>query len=106
MNWELSNLKEELELLKQKYDFLLSTHEWFGQSMYRFEERPANKDDLMTYAYGYTEAQINHHQTFDLMHYYLKEFEEIIKKLNEIEKASHTADQSKSDASKKSFRKD
>ncbi|MBT2813079.1 DUF1474 family protein, partial [Staphylococcus coagulans] len=31
---------------------------------------------------------IQHQQTFDLMYYYLKEFEEIIKRLNEIEKAS------------------
>ncbi|ELX9422199.1 DUF1474 family protein, partial [Staphylococcus pseudintermedius] len=40
------------------------------------------------YAYGYNEARIQHQQTFDLMHGYLKEFEELIKRLNEIEKAS------------------
>ncbi len=88
MNWRLEDIRDELELLKQKYHFLLSTHEWFGDDMYKFKERPANKEDLMTYAYGYTEARIQHRQTFDLMHYYLKEFEEIIKRLNEIEKAS------------------
>ena len=88
MNWELSNLKADLEVLKQKYDFLLSTHAWFGDDMYKHEEAPKNKSDLMLYAYGYTEARIQHQQTFDLMHYYLKEFEELIKRLNEIEKAS------------------
>ncbi|MBT2813106.1 DUF1474 family protein [Staphylococcus coagulans] len=88
MNSELSNLKADLEVLKQKYDFLLSTHSWFGDDMFKFEEIPETKRDLMTYAYGYDEARIQHQQTFDLMYYYLKEFEEIIKRLNEIEKAS------------------
>ncbi|MDT0655120.1 MULTISPECIES: type II toxin-antitoxin system toxin TscT [Staphylococcus] len=88
MNWELANLKADLEVLKQKYDFLLSTHSWFGDDMFKFEERPETKSDLMIYAYGYHEARIQHQQTFDLMHYYLKEFEELIQRLNEIEKAS------------------
>ncbi|PTG69072.1 type II toxin-antitoxin system toxin TscT [Staphylococcus chromogenes] len=88
MNWELSDLKSDLEVLKQKYDFLLTTHTWFGDDMFKFEKSPATKSELMTYAYGYDEARIQHQQTFDLMHYYLKEFEELIKRLNEIEKAS------------------
>ncbi|PTH61870.1 pathogenicity island protein [Staphylococcus agnetis] len=88
MNWELSNLKCDLEVLKQKYDFLLSTHSWFGDDMFKFEERPETKSDLMTYAYGYDEAQIHHKQTSDLMRYYLNEFEKLIERLNEIEKAS------------------
>lgn len=88
MSWELANLKADLEVLKQKYDFLLSTHSWFGDDMFKFEERPETKSDLMKYAYGYYESRIQHQQTFDLMHYYLKEFEEIIQRLNEIEKAS------------------
>lgn len=87
MNWELANVKEELEVLKQKYDFLLSTHSWFGDDMFKFEGRPETKSDLMTYAYGYHEARIHHQQTSDLMHGYLKEFEELIQRLKEIEKA-------------------
>ncbi|EGQ4184512.1 DUF1474 family protein [Staphylococcus pseudintermedius] len=88
MNFELANLKADLEVLKQKYDFLLRMHSWFGDDMFKFEERPETKGELMTYAYRYNEARIQHQQTFDLMHYYLKEFEELIKGLNEIEKAS------------------
>ena len=88
MNIELANLKVDLEVLKQKYDFLLSTHTWFGDDMYKYEERPATKSELMTYAYGYDEARIQHQQTLDLMNGYLKDFEELIKRLNEIEKAS------------------
>lgn len=87
MNWELSNLKADLEVLKQKYDFLLSTHSWFGDDMYKYEGNPSTKKELMLYAYGYDEARIHHQQTFDLMHCYLKEFEELIQRLNEIEKA-------------------
>lgn len=87
MNFELANVKADLEVLKQKYDFLLSTHSWFGDDMYKFEKHPETKSDLMLYAYGYHEARIQHQQTFDLMHCYLKEFEEIIQRLNEIEKA-------------------
>ncbi|MDT0680417.1 type II toxin-antitoxin system toxin TscT [Staphylococcus chromogenes] len=88
MNIELASLKSDLEVLKQKYDFLLSTHTWFGDDMFKYNERPTTKSELMLYAYGYTEAYIHHQQTFDLMHGYLKEFEELIKRLNEIEKAS------------------
>ncbi|MTV19964.1 type II toxin-antitoxin system toxin TscT [Staphylococcus delphini] len=87
MNIELSNVKADLEVLKQKYDGLLNTHGWFGDDMFKFKERPEIKSDLMTYAYGYDEARIQHQQTLDLMHYYLKEFEELINRLNEIEKA-------------------
>lgn len=88
MNWELANVKEDLEVLKQKYDFLLSTHSWFGDDMFKFDRIPETKSELMTCAYGYDEARIHHQQTFDLMHCYLKEFEELIQRLNEIEKAS------------------
>ncbi|MCD8904330.1 glycoside hydrolase 100 family protein [Staphylococcus chromogenes] len=88
MNIELANLKADLEVLKQKYDFLLSTHAWFGEGMYEYEENPSTKNELMVYAYGYKQAHIQHKQTLDLMCYYLKEFEELIKRLNEIEKAS------------------
>lgn len=88
MNIELANLKSDLEVLKQKYDFLLATHTWFGNDMYKYEERPTTNSELMRYACGYYEARIHHQQTFDLMNGYLKEFEELINRLNEIEKAS------------------
>lgn len=88
MNVELANLKLNLEVLKQKYDFLLTTHSWFGDDMFKFAERPETKSELMRYACGYDEARIQHQQTLDLMNAYLKEFEELIKRLNEIEKAS------------------
>ncbi|MEB7824282.1 type II toxin-antitoxin system toxin TscT [Staphylococcus chromogenes] len=88
MNFELATVKADLEVLKQKYDGLLNTHGWFGDDMFKFKEIPATKSDLMTYAYGYDEARIHHQQTFDLMNGYLKEFEKLIKRLDEIEKAS------------------
>ncbi|PCF63169.1 hypothetical protein B4W74_10990 [Staphylococcus intermedius] len=88
MNWELSNLKADLEILKQKYDFLLSAHTRVGDDIYRYATMPQTKEQLLHYAYTYDTACIHHQQTLDLMHYYLKEFEEIIKRLNEIEKAS------------------
>ncbi|QDW81975.1 DUF1474 family protein [Staphylococcus chromogenes] len=68
MNFELANVKSDLEVLKQKYDFLLSTHSWFGNDMFKYEERPETKSELITYAYAYDEARIQHQQTFDLMH--------------------------------------
>lgn len=43
MNIELANLKADLEVLKQKYDFLLTTHTWFGDDMYKYEENPSTK---------------------------------------------------------------
>ncbi|MBU7228982.1 type II toxin-antitoxin system toxin TscT [Staphylococcus pseudintermedius] len=88
MNIELASLKSDLEVLKEKYDFLLSTHTWFGDDMYKYKKRLTTNSELMRYAYGYYEARIHHQQTLDLMNGYLKEFEELIKRLNEIEKAS------------------
>ncbi|NHM92095.1 MULTISPECIES: DUF1474 family protein [Staphylococcus] len=88
MNWEVKNLFNDLEVLKQKYDSLLNTHAWFGDEMFKYEDRPANKSDFMSYAYAYHEARIHHEQTSDLMHYYLTDLERIIKKFYEIEKAS------------------
>lgn len=103
MNIELANLKSDLEVLKQKYDFLLTTHTWFGDDMYKYEERPTTNSELMRYAYGYYEARIHHQQTFDLMNGYLKEFEGLIKRLDEIEKASLSTDQSESDTNSQSI---
>ncbi|EGQ1643311.1 TPA: DUF1474 family protein [Staphylococcus pseudintermedius] len=88
MIWKLEDIQADLEVLKGKYDDLLSTHSWAGDDIFKYTDRPKNKDEALSYAYGYKEAHIQHQQTFDLMHYYLGEFERIIEKVKELEKAS------------------
>lgn len=88
MNWEVKYLLNEIEIIKNKFEDLAQTHAWFGESMFKYEDMPKTKEQLLLYAHGYKEANIHHEQTLDLMYYYLSEFDEVIQKFHEIEKAS------------------
>lgn len=48
---------------------------------------PKTKEQLLLYAHGYKEANIHHEQMLDLLYYYLSDFDKIIRKFHEIEKA-------------------
>ncbi|PTJ44485.1 type II toxin-antitoxin system toxin TscT [Staphylococcus simulans] len=98
MNWEIRNLFCEIGTIKNKLEDLAQSEAWFGESMFNFDDVLKTKEQLLLYAHSYKEAKIHHNQTLDLMLYYLSEFDELIQKFHEIEKASLQADQSKSDA--------
>lgn len=98
MNWELRVLFCEIEVIKEKFEDLAQTHAWFGEDIFKYEDMPKTKEQLLLYAHGYKEANIHHEQMLDLMYYYLSEFDELIQKFHELEKASLTGDQTESDA--------
>lgn len=98
MNWEIRNLFSEIEIVKEKFEVLAQTTSWFGESAFKYEDVPKTKEQLLLYAHGYKEARIHHEQTLDLMYYYLSEFDELIQKFHELEKASLTGDQTERDA--------
>lgn len=98
MNVRIIDLFYEIEIIKNKFENLAQTHAWFGEDIFKYEDMPKTKEQLLLYAHGYKEARIHHVQTLDLMHYYLSEFDELIQKFHELEKASLTGDQTESDA--------
>lgn len=87
MNVNIIDLICDIEVIKEKFEYLAQTHAWFGESMFKYEDMPKTKEQLLLYAHGYKEANIHHEQTLDLMHYYLSEFDEVIQKFHELEKA-------------------
>ena len=87
MNWEVKYLLNEIEVIKNKFEYLAQTHVWFGEDIFKYEDMPKTKEQLLLYAHGYKEANIHHEQTLDLMYYYLSEFDEAIQKFRELEKA-------------------
>ncbi|MCP8596760.1 DUF1474 family protein, partial [Acinetobacter baumannii] len=47
-----------------------------------------NKDELIREGASYHERRIHNNQMFDLFHLYIEQFDKIIEKFHEIEKAS------------------
>ncbi|ATF29708.1 type II toxin-antitoxin system toxin TscT [Staphylococcus simulans] len=87
MNLDVRNLFYEIEIIKNKFENLAQTHAWFGEDIFKYEDMPKTKEQLLLYAHGYKEARIHNEQTLDLMYYYLSDFDKIIRKFHEIEKA-------------------
>ncbi|MDK8176491.1 DUF1474 family protein [Staphylococcus simulans] len=87
MNLELRELLSQFELVKDKIDDVLTKHTWFVDEIYISRDL-YNKKDVEIYGYGYSEHRIHNNQMLDLMLMYIKEFDELIKKFHEIEKAS------------------
>lgn len=87
MNLDIRNLFYEIEIIKNKFENLAQTHAWFGEEVFKCNDVPKTKEQLLLYAHGYKEAYIHHEQTLDLMYYYLSEFDEVIQKFRELEKA-------------------
>ncbi|MES3642382.1 DUF1474 family protein [Staphylococcus saprophyticus] len=89
MNFNQKDLICEFELLKEKFDDVLTAHVWHGDDMYRFKELK-NSYDKEHYTLGYNESRIQHEHTTELMQVYLRRFDDLIKdfKALDIEKAS------------------
>ncbi|RIN73412.1 DUF1474 family protein [Staphylococcus simulans] len=98
MNLNIIDLFCEVEIIKNKFEDLAQTHAWFGEDIFKYEDMPKTKEQLLLYAHGYKEARIYHQQTLDLMYYYLSEFDEAIQKFHEIEKALSCTNQSQDNA--------
>ena len=97
MNWELRELLSQFELVKYKIDDVLTKHTWFVDEIYISRDL-YKKKDVEIYGYGYSEHRIHNNQMLDLMLMYIKEFDELIQKFHEIEKASLNGDQTERDA--------
>jgi len=89
MSWELRNTICDLEIIKEKFDDINMTYGWFDDEYFTHEPNHVlNKDEIMMHGMKYHEHRVHNTQTLDLMTMYLNQFDKIVKKFHEIEKAS------------------
>lgn len=92
MNWEIRNLFCEIGVIKEKFEDLKTTHGWFISDVFPYN-RLDTMEDVKIHERCYVEQRIHCEQLFDLMYTYIEQFDELIQKFHEIEKASPSGDQ-------------
>ncbi|MBU6130497.1 DUF1474 family protein [Staphylococcus aureus] len=97
MNWEIKDLMCDIELIKEKINDVATKHAWFVGGRF-VKNKLETKQECISYSAGYLEHRIQNEHTVELLHLYLKEFDSIIRKFHELEKASSFADQSQDNA--------
>ncbi|HEK7086811.1 TPA: DUF1474 family protein [Staphylococcus aureus] len=105
MNWEINDLFSDLKLLKDRFEDLKDNHGWHFEELYPHEpNHNLNKDELIREGVSYHERRIHNNQMFDLFHLYIEQFDNIIEKFYEIEKASSENFGEESDDAKNSIK--
>ncbi|EMJ4525260.1 TPA: DUF1474 family protein [Staphylococcus aureus] len=102
MNWEIKDLMCDIEVIKEKINDVAIRHNWFTQETF-LTNKLETKQECISYSAGYLEHRIQNEHTVELLQVYLKEFDELIQKFHEIEKASLSTDQSESNANVQSI---
>lgn len=88
MNFELNNALCDLEVLKERIDDVVTSFTWFNDEYFTHEPNHVlNKEDILNHGYRYHKHRIKNAHTIDLMLMYQKEFNELIERFKEIEKA-------------------
>ncbi|MCM0356863.1 type II toxin-antitoxin system toxin TscT [Staphylococcus aureus] len=93
MNWEIKNLMCGIEVIKQKINDVATKHAWFVDDRFVKNELETKREHTIFLA-SYLEHRIQNEHTVELLQMYLKEFDELIQKFHELEKASSFAEQS------------
>ncbi|OFK28985.1 pathogenicity island protein [Staphylococcus sp. HMSC065C10] len=89
MNFELNNALCDLEVLKERINDVVTSFAWFDEEYFTHEPNHVlSMEEIKLHGYKYHEMRIKNTQTIDLMLMYMKEFNELINKFHEIEKAS------------------
>ncbi|HEG9057267.1 TPA: DUF1474 family protein [Staphylococcus aureus] len=105
MNLEIKDLFSDLKLLKDRFEDLKDNHGWHFEELYPHEPNHVlNKDELIGEGFSYHERRIHNNQMFDLFHLYIEQFDNIIEKFHEIEKASSENFDEESDDAKNSIK--
>ncbi|MCI2789872.1 DUF1474 family protein [Staphylococcus warneri] len=99
MNLELRNLFNDLQVVQEKINDVVTSFVWFDDEY--FTHKPNHvltEKEVNTHGLKYHEHRIKNTQVIDLMLMYMKDFDDIMKQIREIEKASSSTDQSKDNA--------
>lgn len=87
MNWELSSLIEDFEVIKERLDDLKTIHGWFDDKNFIYEANHfLTEDEVIRHGMKYHEHRIHQSQTNDLMRIYLEQLDDLIRKFKQIEK--------------------
>ncbi|AVO02817.1 type II toxin-antitoxin system toxin TscT [Staphylococcus simulans] len=79
MNFKIANLLNEIEIIKGKFEDLLTTFMWFEQEYFTHDsDHQLNKEELKIHGYKYHEHRIQINQAIDLMQMYTKELEKAL----------------------------
>lgn len=99
MNWELRNLFSDLQVVQEKINDVVTFLVWFDDKYFTHEPNHVlTEKEVNTHGLKYHEHRIKNTQVIDLMLMYMKDFDDIMKQIREIEKASSSTDQSKDNA--------
>lgn len=86
MNWETKSLIEDVEIIKQKINDVVTTFGWFDDKYFTHDSgHMLTKDEILKHGYKYHEHRRYITQHIDLLSMYLKELDTV---LEDIEKAS------------------
>ena len=89
MNWELRNLFDDLEVVQKKINDVVTSFVWFDDEYFTHgPNHVLTKEEVNTHGWKYHEHRIKNTQVIDLMLMYMRDFDDIMKKIREIEKAS------------------
>ena len=89
MNFELNNALCDLEVLKEKINDVVTSFVWFDDEYFTHEpNHMLTKKEIYTHGWNYHEHRIKNTQVIDLMLMYMKDFDDIMKKIREIEKCA------------------
>lgn len=99
MDFEIRDLLCDINIIKEKIDDVVTAHAWFVDGHFKYSSHHTlTKEQILKHGYNYKEQSIHNTQLLDLLGLYLNEFDELINKFQELEKASLTGDQTESDA--------
>ncbi|MDW4166525.1 DUF1474 family protein [Staphylococcus saprophyticus] len=98
MEFEVSNLFCDLEIIKNKLEDLTESYGWFVEDYY-IENKLENLEEVKSYGMRYKEHRIYSTQTLELLLSYMKDFDKLVDRMHELEKnALSQADQSEDNA--------
>ncbi len=79
--FEIINLKDDMEILQEKFDDLIQSNNWFIEEHFE-SDRLKSKDEMMKHGIGCYEQRIRLTQSQKLLEVYQKEMDELILKLD------------------------
>lgn len=87
MNFEQRDILCDLQIVKEKIDDVITSFTWFNDEYFTHEPKHVlNKNEILAHGYKYHEHRIQNTQTIDLMCMYLKEFDSLLERFEELDK--------------------